>query len=90
MMDLQEAALLTHGTAVGGNVAFTSVSTDSRAIQSGQLFVALRGDRFDAHDFVAHVASQGAAAAMVDRACDVVMASLGEQAGWWAEVGGHG
>ena len=68
MMDLQEAALLTHGTAVGGNVAFTSVSTDSRAIQSGQLFVALRGDRFDAHDFVAHVASQGAAAAMVDRA----------------------
>jgi len=68
MMDLQEAALATGGTAVGGNVSFQSVSTDSRAIQSGQLFVALRGDRFDGHEFVAAVAGQGAVAAMVDRA----------------------
>lgn len=68
MMDIQEAALATGGTAVGGNVSFQSVSTDSRAIQSGQLFVALRGDRFDGHEFVAAVAGQGAVAAMVDRA----------------------
>jgi len=68
MMDLQEAALATDGTAVGGNVSFLSVSTDSRAIQSGQLFVALRGDRFDGHQFIAAVAAQGAVAAMVDRA----------------------
>jgi len=68
MMDLQEAALATDGTAVGGNVFFQSVSTDSRAIQSDQLFVALRGDRFDGHEFVAAVAAQGAVAAMVDRA----------------------
>ena len=68
MMDLQEAALATDGTAVGGNVFFQSVSTDSRAIQSGQLFVALRGERFDGHEFVAAVAAQGAVAAMVDRA----------------------
>ena len=68
MMDLQEAALATDGTAVGGNVYFQSVSTDSRAIQSGQLFVALRGDRFDGHEFVTALAAQGAVAAMVDRA----------------------
>ena len=68
MMDLQGAAVLTRGTAVGGNVVFESVSTDSRALQSGQLFVALRGERFDGHGFVAQAASQGAAAAMVDRA----------------------
>ena len=67
-MDIQEAALATAGTAVGGNAAFSSVSTDSRAIQPGQLFVALRGERFDAHAFVSAVAAQGAAAAMVDRA----------------------
>ena len=65
MMDLQEAALATDGTAVGGNVYFQSVSTDSRAIQSGQLFVALRGDRFDGHEFVTALAAQGAVAAMV-------------------------
>jgi UDP-N-acetylmuramoyl-tripeptide--D-alanyl-D-alanine ligase len=53
---------------VGGNVFFQSVSTDSRAIQSGQLFVALRGERFDGHEFVNAVAAQGAVAAMVDRA----------------------
>ena len=58
MMDLQQAALATDGTAVGGNVAFVSVSTDSRAIQPGQLFVALRGERFDGHEFLAAVAAQ--------------------------------
>jgi UDP-N-acetylmuramoyl-tripeptide--D-alanyl-D-alanine ligase len=67
MMYLQDAALATGGTAVGGQVLFLSVSTDSRAIQPGQLFVALRGERFDGHDYVA-VAAQGAAAAMVDKA----------------------
>ena len=68
MMYLQDAALATGGTAVGGQVLFSSVSTDSRAIQPGQLFVALRGDNFDGHDYVAAVAAQGAAAAMVDKA----------------------
>jgi UDP-N-acetylmuramoyl-tripeptide--D-alanyl-D-alanine ligase len=68
MMDLQEAALVTGGTAVGGSVSFRSVSTDSRAIQPEQLFVALRGERFDGHEFVGAVAAQGAVAAMVDRA----------------------
>jgi len=67
-MDLQDAALATGGTAVGGQVLFSSVSTDSRAIRPGQLFVALRGDRFDGHDYVAAVAAQGAVAAMVDKA----------------------
>ena len=68
MMDLQDAALATGGTAVGRQVLFLSVSTDSRAIKPGQLFVALRGDRFDGHDYVAAVAAQGAVAAMVDKA----------------------
>ena len=68
MMYLQDAALATGGTAVGGQVIFLSVSTDSRAIQPGQRFVALRGEHFDGHDYVAAVAAQGAAAAMVDKA----------------------
>lgn len=47
--------------------AIAHVTTDSRALQPGDLFVALRGDRFDGHDFVAQVLAQGAIAAVVDQ-----------------------
>lgn len=52
---------------IGQDAPFDSVSTDSRAIQPGQLFVALSGDRFDGHDYLADVAAKGAAAALVSR-----------------------
>lgn len=65
MMSLMEAALATGGTALGGNPRLEGVSTDSRTIASGELFVALKGERFDGHDFVAAAAGRGAAAAMV-------------------------
>lgn len=50
-----------------GDASFASVSTDSRAIQPGQLFVALVGPRFDGHAYLADVAAKGAAAALVSR-----------------------
>lgn len=50
-----------------GDARFASVSTDSRAIQPGQLFVALVGPRFDGHEYLADVAGKGAAAALVSR-----------------------
>ncbi|MEY4979571.1 MAG: UDP-N-acetylmuramoyl-tripeptide--D-alanyl-D-alanine ligase [Pseudomonadota bacterium] len=40
------------------------VHTDSRSLQAGDLFVALRGERFDAHDFLPQAAAQGAVAAL--------------------------
>ena len=55
----------------GADVEFTSVFTDSRAIEPQGLFVALRGDRFDGHAFVATALSAGAAAAMVDDQSDL-------------------
>ena len=45
---------------------FTAVSTDTRTTIPGALFVALRGERFDAHEFLAQAARAGAAAAVVD------------------------
>ena len=48
-------------------VAFSEVSTDTRKIGAGTLFVALSGERFDAHDFLAQAAEAGAAAAVVSR-----------------------
>jgi UDP-N-acetylmuramoyl-tripeptide--D-alanyl-D-alanine ligase len=66
MMDLFEAAQATGGTASVGGHTFVGVSTDSRAIAAGQLFVALRGDKFDGHDFAREVLAHGATAVMVD------------------------
>jgi len=48
--------------------AVDGVSTDTRAVAAGNLFVALRGDRFDAHDFLADAVRAGAAAAVVSEA----------------------
>lgn len=45
---------------------FTGVSTDSRNVRRGELFVALRGDNFDGNRFVAEAFRRGAAAAVVD------------------------
>ena len=45
----------------------TRVCTDSRQAQPGDLFLALRGERFDAHDFIHDVVSQGARAVIVEK-----------------------
>ncbi|WP_017879198.1 UDP-N-acetylmuramoyl-tripeptide--D-alanyl-D-alanine ligase [Janthinobacterium sp. CG3] len=60
-------AVLVPGPAAQSELAFDGVSTDSRKVRAGALFVALRGDSFDAHDFLAQVAGQGAAAVVVER-----------------------
>jgi UDP-N-acetylmuramoyl-tripeptide--D-alanyl-D-alanine ligase len=65
MMDTATAARVVAGRAVGANVRFTRVTTDSRKLTPGDLFVALAGERFDGHDFVPAALSQGAVAAMV-------------------------
>ena len=44
------------------------VSTDSRQVRTGDLFVAIKGDKFDGHDFVADVMAKGAGAVLVERA----------------------
>ena len=50
---------------VGADVAFGGVSTDSRKVDTGALFVALRGESFDAHDFLDQVAARDVAAVVV-------------------------
>ncbi len=47
----------------------TAVGTDTRAIEAGSLFVALRGENFDAHDFVGDAIVGGACTAIVSRVC---------------------
>ncbi len=68
MMSLRDAALATHGSATQDDPRFTGVSTDTRTLAAGELFVALKGEHFDGHEYVAQALAQGAAAAMVESA----------------------
>ena len=65
MMDTVAAARAVAGRVIGNAVRFGRVTTDSRAIEPGDLFVALKGERFDAHDFVPQALEAGAVAAVV-------------------------
>ena len=68
MLTLAEAqAMLPGSTLVGdGSVAFSRVHSDTRSLQAGDLFVALKGERFDAHDFLAQAKASGAVAALAE------------------------
>jgi UDP-N-acetylmuramoyl-tripeptide--D-alanyl-D-alanine ligase len=50
-----------------GTIVIDRIGTDSRTIRTGELFVALRGENFDGHDFVESVATSGAMGALVDQ-----------------------
>jgi UDP-N-acetylmuramoyl-tripeptide--D-alanyl-D-alanine ligase len=66
MMRLSAAAVFADGRTSGGDALFTGVSTDTRSLRPGDLFVALRGERFDGHGFLEQAKAAGAVAAMVD------------------------
>jgi UDP-N-acetylmuramoyl-tripeptide--D-alanyl-D-alanine ligase len=94
MTDLAAAATAISGTLRGDNVRFLRVTSDSRDVGAGDLFVALKGERFDGHDFVAGAFERGAAAALVaaERAPGLrgnllvaadPLTALGDLASWW-------
>ena len=59
---------LSQAQAVGDAAAVVQrVHTDSRTLQPGDLFVALKGERFDAHDFLPQAKAQGIACALAER-----------------------
>lgn len=75
-MKLSQAARLTDAVLVGPDLEFGAVATDTRALPPGALFVALRGERFDGHDFLRAAAAGGAVAAMVERDDDAFASYL--------------
>jgi UDP-N-acetylmuramoyl-tripeptide--D-alanyl-D-alanine ligase len=62
---LSRVAQAVGGRLLGPDVLLNGVSTDTRAIPSGVLFIALRGEHFDAHDFLDQAIESGAAALLV-------------------------
>jgi UDP-N-acetylmuramoyl-tripeptide--D-alanyl-D-alanine ligase len=65
MMDAATAAQAISARLEGGNAWFDGVSIDSRVVRPGELFVAIKGERFDGHEFVTQAFERGAAAAIV-------------------------
>lgn len=65
MMTLHEAAAILGSPPPASSARFSAVSTDSRSITPGELFVALVGERFDGHRYVTEVIARGAAGALV-------------------------
>ncbi|AZN37670.1 UDP-N-acetylmuramoyl-tripeptide--D-alanyl-D-alanine ligase [Iodobacter ciconiae] len=94
MLSLQETAQALKATFTGnGEVRFMRVTTDSRDIRAGDLFIALRGEKFNANDFANAAIAAGAVAAIVDTpiagphilVADT-LATLGQLAAYWREL----
>ncbi len=68
MFTTSEIARAVGGELFGsGDITVTGVSTDTRTIENGTLFVAVKGERFDGNDFISDAAEKGAAAVISDR-----------------------
>ncbi|MDA8389827.1 MAG: UDP-N-acetylmuramoyl-tripeptide--D-alanyl-D-alanine ligase [Gammaproteobacteria bacterium] len=93
MMTLQEIARAVGGRLAGPDAVCNGVVTDTRAKVAGALFVALAGERFDGHAFLAKAKEQGAAGALTTRppaqteppaiVVDDTRAALGRLAAYW-------
>jgi UDP-N-acetylmuramoyl-tripeptide--D-alanyl-D-alanine ligase len=70
-LTLADLARCGSGRLVGEDRAFDAISTDSRTLPSGALFAALRGDRFDGHEFATAAAERGACGLLVERALPI-------------------
>lgn len=96
VMHLSELVQAMQAVLHGPDASFNRVSTDTRSLGSGDLFVALRGERFNAQDFVAEAAAKGAVAAIVETPVDAAgisqlqvqdsLVALGQLAGLQRQV----
>lgn len=92
MMLLSQVAKAVKGDMVGADAVLRNVAINTRADCQGRLFVALKGDNFDAHQFVEHAAEAGAGALMVEQDLQSVLPlvkvesthqALIDLATWW-------
>jgi UDP-N-acetylmuramoyl-tripeptide--D-alanyl-D-alanine ligase len=91
-MQLSKAAAVLGGRCVSTDVRFHGVSTDTRQVQQGNLFVALQGPNHDGHDYLEAARERGAAAAAVSRSTKTALPllevadtrlALGRLAAYW-------
>jgi UDP-N-acetylmuramoyl-tripeptide--D-alanyl-D-alanine ligase len=68
---LADIAQALDGKLVGENITINNINTDSRALKSGELFLALKGPNFDGHRFLKQVIELGCGAVIVDHQCEI-------------------
>ena len=71
MINLSALAQKLDGELMGGDIAFSQLSTDSRTLSRGDMYLALSGDRFDGNDFVVEAITKGASGAIVSKELDI-------------------
>ncbi|TAL83377.1 MAG: UDP-N-acetylmuramoyl-tripeptide--D-alanyl-D-alanine ligase [Rhodanobacter sp.] len=76
MMRLSAIALWTHGRLLGDDAEARGVAIDTRQLKPGELFVAIKGERVDGHEYLADAAARGAVAALVTRKVDCPLAQI--------------
>ncbi|WP_407321834.1 UDP-N-acetylmuramoyl-tripeptide--D-alanyl-D-alanine ligase [Dickeya ananatis] len=90
-VSLQQLADVLGARLVGENLTISDVSTDTRKLSAGCLFIALRGEKFDAHDYAADAVNNGATALLVSKHLPIdvpqlvvedTRLALGVMAGW--------
>jgi len=71
MFTVKDALISTKGRILSGDEkdTLTGISTDTRHIKGGELFVAIKGNRFDGHNFILDAVSRGAGAILVQNGC---------------------
>lgn len=91
-LPLSEAARVLEGVLHGTDVTFTGLSTDTRTLCQGNLFVALQGPNFDGHDYLQQAQHEGAVAAVVSHVVESSLpqlevadtrVALGQLAAYW-------
>jgi UDP-N-acetylmuramoyl-tripeptide--D-alanyl-D-alanine ligase len=89
-----EATVAVEGHLYGNDSAFIGISTDTRTVESEQLFVALKGPNYDAHDFVRDALKKGAAGVLVQQKLEIdapqivvpdTQVALGQLAATWRQ-----
>ena len=75
---LSQAATLLDCEPLQSDIAFTGITTDSRAIVPGMLFAALHGETHDGHDYIQQAEDLGAVAVLVSRDVDTFLPQLKE------------
>ena len=75
-MSLSHVANLLHSTYKGQDAQFVGCSIDTRTLRPSELFIALRGERFDGHDFIENAARCGASGAVVDKPCTAPLPTI--------------
>jgi UDP-N-acetylmuramoyl-tripeptide--D-alanyl-D-alanine ligase len=92
MMSLAILAEVLQAPLIGRDALFTGVSTDTRTLNRGDLFVAIQGPRFDGHTFLAEAIRAGASGALLARPLDTTLPhvrvddtrlALGRMAAFW-------